>query len=42
LDTVVASNDNSSKAAVTLTQENGRMTVNKDLERTLKQVVVDL
>jgi hypothetical protein len=42
LDKIVVSNDASSKAAVTLTEKNGRTTVNKDLERTLKQVVVDL
>jgi hypothetical protein len=42
LDKIVASNDVSSKAAVTLTERNGRTTANEDLERTLKQVVVDL
>jgi hypothetical protein len=42
LDKIVENNDVSSKAAVTLTERNCRTTVNKDLERTLKQVVMDL
>jgi hypothetical protein len=35
LDKIVASNDASSKAAVTVTERNSRTTVNKDLEKNI-------